>query len=97
MKRKLNRYKLRALKFLHLRQSFVVILVLLFILFAVFVRISMLGSLPLDEAYLNKESSNIKAINFNDEAIEQIKALRESNVTAPGTELPQDRQNPFSE
>ncbi|MFO0971192.1 MAG: hypothetical protein U0520_02460 [Candidatus Saccharimonadales bacterium] len=84
-------------KVMRTHQTFVVLVVVLLVLLAVFIRINELGSMPLDQAYLQQEGEKIKSVKFNEEAIEQIKALNESNVNDPGTRLPTDRQNPFSE
>jgi len=70
-----------------------VLLVLVFVV----VRINTLNNLPIDEAYYNSQTSQLKSVNFNHEAITKIEQLRDSNVTEPGTSLPANRSNPFAE
>lgn len=89
--------KYRATRLLRAHQTFVVILITLCILGISFLRVQSLNSIPVDQAYIDDESLHIKTVRFDQEAIEQIKALRDSNVEAPGVNLPGDRQNPFSE
>lgn len=96
-KGQLSSLKYRLTKTLHSHQAFVVLLAALIVLLLVFIRINTLGNLPLDQKYLNQEVEKIQPVRFNEEAIEQIKALNDSNVTDPGTQLPNDRQNPFNE
>lgn len=97
MKNQLSNYKYRLIKLLHSHQSFVILLAVLLVLLLVFLRINTLGNLPLDQAHLNREAEKIKPVRFNEDAIEQIKALNDSNVADPGTQLPGNRQNPFNE
>lgn len=97
MKTQFKRYRLKIAKMLRDHHIFVVLLIVLAVLLAVFIRINTLNSLPLDQARLNQESEKIKPVRFNEGAIEKIKALNESNVADPGTQLPDNRQNPFSE
>ena len=78
-------------------QAFVVTTMVLFVLLLVFGRINMLNELPEDQAYLDTKMSTIKKVNFNEEAIKQIEKLKDSDVATPGTDIPVDRQNPFSE
>lgn len=93
----LGRYWYQLSKTLRVHQVFVIVVAVLLVLLAVFIRINELGSMPLDQAHLQQESDKIKPVKFNQEAIEQIKALNESNVSDPGTQLPANRQNPFNE
>ena len=97
MQQQLTRYKYRFTKILRSHQAFVVVVIVLLTLIAVFLRINTLGNLPSDEQYLTQKISEIKTVKFNREAIEQIKALNDSNVGAPGTQLPENRRNPFNE
>ncbi len=97
MKSSFASYKYSLIKLFRLHQGFIVITTVLVLLVGVFIRINTLGNMPLDQEYLQKQTSEIKNVKFNKEAIEKIKALNDSNVTAPGTELPSNRQNPFSE
>jgi hypothetical protein len=93
----LGRYWYQLGKTLRVHQVFVIVVAVLLVLLAVFIRINELGSMPLDQTYLQQEIDKIKPVKFNQEAIEQIKALNESNVSDPGTRLPANRQNPFNE
>ena len=61
------------------------------------IRINSLGNLPVDQQYLDQETAKIKSVKFNEKSIEQIKALNDSNVSLPDTQLPSGRQNPFNE
>lgn len=97
MKLQFASYRYRFAKALHSHQTFVIILGVLLVLLGVFLRINGLNSLPLDEAHLKQETEKIKPVRFNEEAIEQIKLLNDSNVDDPGTQLPGNRQNPFNE
>lgn len=97
MKGKFNTQIYRLQKIFHNHQTFVVLTAVLLVLTIVFLRIHTLNSMPLDESYLNQETSKIKSVRFNEDAIEQIKALNDSNVKDPGTQLPANRQNPFNE
>ena len=97
MRSKLATYKYRLHKTLKSHQAFVVLLGVLLVLLVVFLRINSLNSLPIDQSRLNEESAKITPVQFNEEAIEQIKQLSESNVADPGTQLPGNRHNPFNE
>jgi predicted RND superfamily exporter protein len=94
---KLEAYRYRLTKLFRVHQSFVILLLVLVVLVAVFYRVKSLNDLPVDQAYMTQEMQKLKAVKFNEEAIEQIKALRDSNVATPGTDLPKNRQNPFAE
>lgn len=97
MNQKLVKLKYRLTKSLHRHQVFVTSGIVLVVLLMVFVRINSLSEMPIDQVYLDRKVSDIKTVNFNKEAIKQIEALKDSDVAAPGTELPNDRKNPFSE
>lgn len=97
MKLKLPQLKNRLIKNLHSHQAFAVIVAVLIILLAVFLRISSLSNAPIDQAYLNQEVEKVKPVQFNQNAIKEIEKLKESNIEDPGTQLPQNRQNPFNE
>jgi len=89
------RYKVG--KVLHGHEAFVVSLVVLILLTGLFLRIHSLNNLPEDEEHYQSQISNIKTVKFNQDAIKQIQQLRDSNVAAPGTALPDNRENPFVE
>lgn len=97
MQERLNIYKYQLQKLTRSHQAFIVIIIVLLLLLGVFVRINNLGNLPTDKAFMDQELSNVKPVVFNQQAIEQIKALNDSNVAVPTTQLPVNRQNPFSE
>ncbi len=93
----LSSLKFKLAKLFKLHQAFVVLIFLLIILSVSIFRINSLTHMPLDQNFLDAEASKIKTVKFDEKAIEQIKSLSDSNVAAPGTDLPKDRQNPFNE
>lgn len=95
--KRLKSAKYRFLKILRAHQAFVVLVIVLGILLFAFLRVQTITNIPLDQAYIDDASLDIKTVKFNQQAIEQIKSLRDSNVVAPGTDLSENRQNPFSE
>lgn len=97
MKLELSKYKYAVSKTLRSHQAFVVLLLVLVVLLAVFIRINTLNNLPVDQTRINQESSKVKPVRFDEDAIKQIEALKDSNVEDPGTQLPGNRQNPFNE
>lgn len=97
MQQHINRYKYTVVKVFRSHQTFVVLVGALLVLMVVLLRINTLGNIPSDEQYLNQKLSEIQLVKFNAEAIEQIKALNDSNVGTPGTQLPSNRSNPFNE
>ena len=97
MKRRIELYRYRALKVLKTHQTFVVLVSILLVLLAVLLRLSALNTIPVDQSYLLQKMNGVKAVKFNRDAISQIEDLNESNVSNPGTQLPTNRQNPFSE
>lgn len=97
MKQNLQKLQYKFTKFFHTHEAFVVLTLVLVALMAVVLRINYLNNLPADEDYYNQSVSDIKPVTFNQEAIEKIEQLRDSNVDDPGTQLPQDRNNPFTE
>ena len=97
MEQKLKSYIHKAVKTLHAHQSFVVLVMVLLVLTGVIIRINTLNNLPIDEAYYNQQTSQLKSVTFNHDAITKIEQLRDSNVIEPGTSLPVNRDNPFAE
>ena len=97
MEAKLAPLKYKTTKLLRSHQAFVVLVTMLLILVAAVIRVNALSNLPVDQNYINLKKSEIQNVRFNEQAIEQIRQLNESNVAAPGTELPKNRQNPFNE
>lgn len=97
MKKQFNRIKYRLSKVLRTHQGFVVIVVVLTLLIVAVLRLNMLGNIPVDQTYLDQQSSQIKSVKFNQDAISQIEDLQDSNVADLGTRLPANRENPFNE
>lgn len=97
MKNKLVKYYYLVTKVFHTHEAFVVLFVVLIALIGVIVRINHLSNLPADQVFFDQSSSQIKEVNFNEDAIKKIEELRDSNVQDPGTQLPVDRNNPFNE
>lgn len=89
------RYKLS--KSLRGHEAFIVSIIALLILLLLTLRINTLNNLPMDQAYYDQKTSELKSITFNQEAIEQIETLRDSNVIDPSAQLPDGRDNPFVE
>lgn len=97
MKSKFTNFQHQLVKVLHNHQAFAVLTAVLFVLTAVFLRISALSNTPIDQSYLNQEIEKVKPVQFNQDAIDEIEKLKESNIADPGTQLPTNRQNPFNE
>lgn len=97
MKRQLNNYSYKLQKTFRSRQVFVTIIAVLLVLAAVLFRINALNNIPVNQKYLDAQSSKLQSVRFNEEAVTQIKALNESSAQDPGTQLPTGRQNPFNE
>lgn len=97
MRQQLSLIRYKLAKAFHQHEAFVVIVAVLLVLTGLVLRINALSNVPMDEAYYNEQTSKLKTVNFNQAAIKEIEALRDSNVTDPGTELPSDRTNPFVE
>lgn len=97
MPQELVRLRHKMLRLFRTHQTFVFVVTILLILIFTVVRINNLSNLPEDQQYLTQQSQGIKTVRFNQDAIEKIQSLNESNVKTPGTQLPQNRENPFSE
>lgn len=93
----LSKLKYKFSKVFRIHQTFVILVAVLLLLVVALMRVNLLNDLPVDQTYLNEQSDKIKTVKFDEKAIEEIKALRDSNVASPGTDLPKDRQNPFNE
>ena len=91
------RLKYKIVKILHSHQAFIVLIGVLVLLVFVIMRINTFNNIGYDEAYYTRETASLKSVQFNQEAIEQIEALRDSNVDEPAVQLPGDRSNPFAE
>lgn len=88
-------FKLQSIFSSH--QAFVVLSLLLVIASIVIFRLISLSNLEPSAEYIDDQTRAIQPVPFNEEAIEEIKALRESNVSNPGTQIQEDRNNPFAE
>lgn len=97
MKDVIQRYRYSISKLFHTHEAFVVLIAVLLLMTAVFLRIHSLSSLPPNQAYYDKQVSTIKPVRFNQDAITKIEQLRDSNVANPGTSISTDRDNPFAE
>lgn len=97
MNKEFTEKKLALTQFMHRHQAFLVLTCVLVILTFVILRINSLGNIAPDASYFERETSSLKPVQFNQEAITQIEALRDSNVSEPTVELPRDRNNPFTE
>lgn len=97
MKRQLEILRYKAVKLFKMHQTFVVLVIMLFVLFVALMRVTALNNIPVDQTYLLQKMTGVKAVVFNRDAISQIEDLNESNVNNPGTQLPSNRENPFSE
>lgn len=97
MKTKILSLKYRGLKLIRNRQIFISVITVLLIASAVVVRISMLNSLPVDQAYIDDQTVKLKPVRFDESAIEAMEKLQDSNVRVPDAQLPRNRTNPFSE
>ena len=91
------RLKSKIAKIIHFHQAFIVLIGVLMLLVFVIVRINAFNNIGYDEAYYNSETASLKSVQFNQDAIERIEALRDSNVDEPAVQLPGDRSNPFAE
>lgn len=97
MKQKIIKKVQSLRKVLRAHQLFSVTFVFLLILIVMVLRIRHLSDLPPDQGYIDEQLLKTKTVNFNQQAIEDIQALRDSNVSVPDSQLPGNRQNPFSE
>lgn len=97
MPQKIKDILYKTTKLLHVHQSFVVLVAVLVVLTMAVIRINTLNNLPIDQAYYDQQTAQLKSVTFNHEAITKIEQLRDSNVVQPGTSLPVNRSNPFAE
>lgn len=97
MKQKVTQLYYSFIRIFHNHEAFVVLTISLTALIVVILRINNLNNLPADQLYYDQAVSEIKSVNFNEDAINKIEQLRDSNVEDLGTQLPVDRTNPFNE
>jgi hypothetical protein len=96
------RQKIQAIQFkmqsvFSSHQAFVVLSLLLIIATLVIFRLTSLSNLEPSAEYIDDQTRTIQPVPFNEEAIKEIQALRNSNVSNPGTQIQEDRSNPFAE
>ena len=94
---KLSALQYKIAKSLRGHEAFTISVLALLVLLLLTLRINSLNNLPMDQAYYDQKTSELKSVTFNQDAIEQIEALRDSNVADPGVQLPNGRDNPFVE
>lgn len=94
---KLSALRYKLAKSLRGHEAFIVSVIALLILLLLTLRINSLNNIPMDQAYYDQKTSEVKGVTFNQEAIEQIETLRDSNVADPSAQLPDGRDNPFVE
>ncbi|MBP9738557.1 hypothetical protein KBD20_02625 [Candidatus Saccharibacteria bacterium] len=97
MNQRVSMLRYKVAKLFHNHEAFVIATVVLMLLMGVIIRINSLSNLPVDEAYYKQKTAQLKSVTFDQDAIKKIEELRDSNVTAPGAELPANRNNPFTE
>ena len=97
MNQRINMYRYKVAKLFHTHEAFVIATVVLLLLLGVILRINTLSNLPIDEVYYTEKTSQLKSVTFDQDAIKKIEELRDSNVTTPGAELLENRNNPFTE
>ncbi len=97
MKKKFLDLKKKLSRIFNKHHAFVVLLGLLLLISVVVIRLNVLSSLGPDQGTIDEETEKIKTVNFSEDALEKIQQLRESNVKVPGTDISENRDNPFSE
>ena len=97
MKAKITKLYYKVKEIFKKHQAFVVVAIMLLITGFVIYRLFVLSNLEPSPDSIDDQTRSIQAIEFNEEAIEKIEELRDSNVKEPGTQVQEDRNNPFSE
>ncbi len=97
MKAKVKGYLLKTKEVLTKNQAFVSACIFLGIAAFVLYRLMVLSNIGPDSAAILDQQRTIKTVQFNQQAIDQIEELRDSNVKTPGTDIQKNRQNPFAE
>jgi hypothetical protein len=97
MKDKFNKIKFKLEKLLTSHQAFVVVCLFLTLFSVMVYRLTVLSNIQPDQAYIDEQKLSIKTFEFKQADIDKIKALRDSNVKDPGTDIQKNRQNPFAE
>lgn len=97
MKDRLKKLHLKVTSIFTHHQTFVVVSLLLLLVAGVMVRLGGLSNMEPTQEVIDDQSSSVKSVIFNEDAVEEIEALRDSNVKEPGTQVQQNRDNPFSE
>ncbi len=97
MKDKFKKIRFKVSEIFSKHQAFVVMIVFLAIFATVIYRLTILSNIKADQTVIDDQTATLKTINFNQDAIDKIEQLKDSNVKTPGTQLQKDRQNPFAE
>ncbi|MGK2896204.1 MAG: hypothetical protein ACSLEY_01190 [Candidatus Saccharimonadales bacterium] len=87
----------RFIRILKNHRFFIVSVGVLLLILVVLLRVTMLNSIPVDQSYIQSELSSLKKATFDEDVIKKMEALKESGVTAPGSQKNPDRTNPFGE
>ncbi len=95
--KKMNAIKYGLSKTFRTHQLFVVLVTLLIILIVTVYRVISMTNLSTELSGIDTSSASVKAIKFDEDAIERIRSLRDNNVSNPGVSIPNDRSNPFNE
>lgn len=96
---KISIQKLRTrLSYIFKQHQAFVVLVFLFVIAAwVILRLLSLSSLEPNQQYIDDQTRTFQTVEFDQKAVKEIEALQDSGVAVPGTQLPNNRQNPFNE
>lgn len=97
MKKKFTKAYLKLQRVFAKRHGMIVLAIVLVVSSLVILRITALSNIEPDQELLDEQTGRVQSVIFNQDAIEKIEDLRDSNVKEPGTQIQKDRQNPFSE
>ena len=97
MKEKLKTLRFKSSELINKHEVFVVLAILLFISAMVIFRLISMSNIEPDQGYIDDQTISIQPIKFDEDAIEKIEDLRDSNVKDLGTQIQNNRENPFSE
>ncbi len=97
MKDKIKKISFKLSDIFSSHQAFVIVIIFLTIFAVVIYRLTILSNLQPDQTLIDDQTATLKSINFNQDAIDKIEELKDSNVKSPGTQVQKNRQNPFAE
>ncbi len=97
MKDTFKKIQLKVSTLLVHHQTFVVVALLLALTTGVVFRLTNLSNMEPSQEVIDDQVRSVKSVIFNEDAVEKIEALRDSNVKKPGTQVQQNRDNPFRE